>query len=210
MEIEERTTSFIVFGLTGSGKSTLANAAIGEMNRFKEGEGIESETTIVDGVVGMFDDHHKVFVIDTPGMLDSEGRDQEHLDKITKYVKEQPMIKAFVVVIDFEGIKINEGIRRLFELLEQMYPEKEWYKHIVIVWSNFNNELSENEKGTLSYKREGVKQVIRETIPKINQTELNSIPQYFLDNREAKTKNTESHQKLREMIECISILPTLS
>ena len=52
MEIEERTTSFIVFGLTGSGKSTLANAAIGEMNRFKEGEGIESETTVVDGVVG--------------------------------------------------------------------------------------------------------------------------------------------------------------
>ena len=39
---------------------------------------------------------------------------------------------------------------------------------------------------------------------------MNNIPQYFLDNKDARNQNTESRQKMREMITYISTLPTLN
>ena len=200
--------SFVLFGLTGSGKSTLGNTVIGR-NAFKEGAGIESQTNNVQKEKGIFD-KHQVFVIDTPGLLDNNGRDQQHLDKITNCVKQHIGVKSFVIVIDFKNRKIDQRINKLFVLLEQMYPNKPWYNHIVIVWSNYESGLSTEKKNTLPLKQEGVKQVIKRIIPRISETELNSIPQYFIDNIEARNKNTESHQKTKEMIEWISTLPPLN
>ena len=106
MEIEERTATFVLFGVTGSGKSTLANTVINR-NAFQEGAGVFSQTTQVSGEMGMFDGCH-VFAIDTPGLCDSEGRDQQHLDKTTDYIKEYTGVKAFVIVIDFKNRKIDQ------------------------------------------------------------------------------------------------------
>ena len=115
-----------------------------------------------------------------------------------------------MIVINFKDKRIDQSINKLFQIIEQMYTGKEWYKHIVIAWSFFEGKLSEQKEERMKQKYEGIKKTIKKVVPRISETELNSVQQYFLSNREAKIENTESRKKLREMIEWISTLPSFN
>lgn len=53
---------------------------------------------------------HLVNLVDVPGYQDTEGRDSEHLDKMTDYLrKECPKIDMFVLCFE-SGTKFDTGI----------------------------------------------------------------------------------------------------
>ena len=197
MEEEKKPASLVLFGVTGSGKSTLGNRILGNYI-FKEGDGSDSETKETIGQSGTFD-NHPVFVVDTPGLHDSEGGDKDHLEQMTSYIKEQRLLQAFVFVIDFNPVRIDSSVFQLFRLVAQMYEDKEWYKQIAIVWTRCTINSNENERFK---KQEAVKKRIRQyLIPDISDEDLNSIPQYFLDNIEALDQTSQSYKCLVNLIE---------
>ena len=202
--------SIVVFGNTGSGKSTLSNTLVGIENAFKESEDVESETMETKGKSGIFDGQ-PIFIIDTPGIHDASGLDTPHLVEMTQYIKNHKEVKAFVIVINFLNVKLDDGVKRLFQLVSNMYPGKKWYHNLAVVWSFYYPNLTEKQNKQ-EPKREGFKRFIRKYIvPNITEDELNSIPQYFVDSVEAREEddNNRSREELKHLIAWVSQLNTL-
>ena len=161
------------------------------------------------GKNGIFD-NYPTFVIDTPGIHDASGLDTPHLVAMTQYIKDNKEVKAFVIVINFLNIKLDDGVKRLFQLVNNMYPGKKWYHNLAVVWSFYYKNLTPQQKKQ-EPKREGFKRFIRKYIvPNISDDELNSIPQYFVDSVEAREENNNrSREELKHLIAWVSQLHTL-
>ena len=205
----ERIPTIVVFGNTGSGKSTLSNTLVGSEDAFQESDEVESETMETKGKIGTFD-NQPTFIIDTPGIHDASGLDTPHLVAMSQYIKEHKEVKAFIVVINFLNVKLDEGIKRLFQLVSNMYPGKKWYHNLGVVWSFYYKNLTENQKSQ-TQKREGFKRFIKKYIvPSITDDELNDIPQYFVDSVEAREENNNSsREELKHLVAWVSQLNTL-
>lgn len=202
--------SIVVFGNTGSGKSALANTLVGQENIFKESEEVESETMETKGEYGFFD-HQLTFIIDTPGINDASGLDTPHLVSMAQYIKEHIEIKAFIIVIHYIPARLDIGVKRLFQLVSNMYPGKKWYHNLGVVWSNYYPNLTEKQKQQKQSKIDGFKRFIKMYIvPSITDDELNSIPHYFVDSIEAREENNNSsREELKHLIAWVSQLKTL-
>ena len=76
----------LVLGKTGEGKSTLCNYILKyDEKKCKESSKPGSCTQTIDGFVS---NHYKdIFMIDTPGLSDSKGKDQEIVENIRKVIK---------------------------------------------------------------------------------------------------------------------------
>ena len=214
MEIEEikeikHSASFVIFGLTGSGKSTFGNRLLGK-EIFKVNSGVESETIVTRGEFGIFDER-PIYVVDTPGLQDSEGRDQQHLDAMTDFIKNQPVIQAFVFIIDFKSRKIDNSVIKLFQLVKKMYPEKKWYHNIAIVWSKHKYDNYKSNEYFRTIKMNGIKSMIKtKVVTDITDEELNAIPQYFVDNKEDNSVRTRSYEEINRLLDWISGLESLN
>jgi len=67
----EQTTSIITLGETGSGKSSFCNTLF-TSGQFQVGNSLDSQTEKVEGKYGE-GEYKDIFIIDTPGLNDSEG-----------------------------------------------------------------------------------------------------------------------------------------
>ena len=100
-------TSIITLGETGCGKSSFCNTLFAS-KRFKVGHSLDSETEIVEGKYGE-NEYSDIFIIDTPGLNDSEGgqKDKENAEKMKEYIKKNPRIKGILMVFKYLGFFIS-------------------------------------------------------------------------------------------------------
>ena len=80
-DIIKKPIHIVVIGEAGDRKITLCNTLSGNIDSFKESDQPECETKITSGLPGKFDIFN-TFVIDTPGVGDSNNSDAEHLVKM--------------------------------------------------------------------------------------------------------------------------------
>lgn len=201
--------AIVVFGNEGSGKSTLSNTLVGSEDAFQESDYEKSKTMEIKGKMGLFD-NQPTFIIDTPGIHNVSELDTPHLEAMSQYIKEHKEVKAFIIVINFLNVKLDEGIKRVFQLFSNMYPGKKWYHNLGVVWSFYYKNLTENQKSQ-TQKREGFKRFLKKYIvPSITDDELNDIPQYFVDSVEAREENNNSsREELKHLVAWVSQLNTL-
>ena len=100
-------TSIITLGETGCGKSSFCNTLFAS-KRFKVGHSLDSETEIVEGKYGE-NEYSDIFIIDTPGLNDSEGeqKDKENAEKMKEYIKKNPRIKGILMVFNFNENRLR-------------------------------------------------------------------------------------------------------
>ena len=203
-----RTPTFVVIGNAGSGKSTLCNT-LSSTKAFNESSSIYSETKETIGLKWTFN-NQPVFVIDTPGLQDGSGLDTPHLVQMTQYIKSNPDTQAFIIVINFFHYRFDESIKKLFQLVSNMYPEKKWYNNLAVVWSHYFSGVPENIKN-IEPKVQEFKKWFQDNVAKeITDNEVNNIPQVFVDSYEARTLNDKSNIELSHLIAWISQLEPLA
>ena len=184
-----------LLGLTGTGKSALGNTITSKGNYFIESDRPESQTQEVIGCEGQFN-NKQVYIIDTPGLYDSNNQDNAHLEQITNFFRNKRELKSFFITIDFRPVRIDSTITNFFQILQNMYPGKKFYNHICIVWTF----CEENQQNT-EVKREGIKNMLKDNFPDITNEELNAIPQFFIDNIKAREENSPFREKINQMID---------
>ena len=173
-------TNILLFGETGNGKSSLGNFLLGN-NVFKVSADVKAETKVTFGREGV-GDSKDLFVIDTPGLQDTEGADRAHMIQLIQYVKEHKELNAIVVVFNYQQVRFPYNIQTMLKLFCNIFPMKDVGKHIALVFTNaftrrgfLTNEqkLEKSSKILPEFKR-----VIKEA----SGTELpNNIPTAFVD-----------------------------
>ena len=81
LEIQRKYKSICFIGATGSGKSQSCNSVCG-INYFEASASMNSHTYETKGILAhWFGDpkYEKIFILDTPGLGDSKGRDTKHI-----------------------------------------------------------------------------------------------------------------------------------
>jgi len=191
----------VAFGEVGTGKSTLCNTLISsDGSAFIESEKTEAQTFETIGKEGHYDGQ-KTFLIDTPGLGDAERNDATHLVQMARYIKQNQLIKGFIMTINIHCFRLGDRERRLFELISSMYPGAPWYKHIAVVWTRCYHEMKNQIEKWKQERKEGFRRfMIKYFIQEIKIEQINSIPHYFIDSIEARDNNNNSYNELCHLL----------
>jgi len=172
--------NILVFGETGNGKSTLANHLLG-YDAFKVSDDVKAETKVTFGRQGK-GDSSDLFVIDTPGLQDTEGADKEHMIQLVQYVKNHKELNAIIVVFNYQQMRFPYNIQTMLKLFCNIFPMKAVGKHIGLVFTN-----SFTKRGVLTgdqklAKTSKVLPEFRRVIKEASGSDLpNNIPTAFVD-----------------------------
>ena len=94
--------SVLLIGVTGAGKSTIGNVLLGKDAVFEVGHTIESQTSKVSMAQSLLFGNRasrmSVSVIDSGGLGDTEGRDEDFLDDIASYLRNNGGVHGVVYV----------------------------------------------------------------------------------------------------------------
>ena len=126
----------LVLGKTGNGKSTLCNYILNyEEKKCKESELAQSCTTEICGHVS--NQYKDIYMIDTPGLSDTNGRDQEIIDRIRKEIKEKHCqgIKSILLVQNLNDDRLSLEDQKIISIYSKMFPNPEFWYHVGIVFS---------------------------------------------------------------------------
>ncbi|KAG4085979.1 P-loop containing nucleoside triphosphate hydrolase protein [Neocallimastix lanati (nom. inval.)] len=173
--------SLILIGETGNGKSSLGNFIL-KKNVFPVSDNPESETKITRGEHGGNNVTDDIFVIDTPGLMDAEGTDKEHLIQMVDYIKSNPGLQGIVIVFNFHQPKLPMNIRTLIMLLCNVFPRADFWRHVALVWTKFYSCLSQKQKDkkdiAVNKFMPKILDLVKETHGDIS---INSFPTFFVD-----------------------------
>jgi len=177
---QNKITNILLFGETGNGKSSLGNILLGN-NVFKVSPDVKAETKVTFGREGV-GNSKDLFVIDTPGLQDTEGADRAHMIQLIQYVKEHKDLNAIVVVFNYQQVRFPYNIQTMLKLFCNIFPMKDVGKHIALV---FTNAFTRRGFLTNEQKVEKTSKILPEfkrVIKEASGTELpNNIPTAFVD-----------------------------
>ena len=199
-------SSIIVLGETGTGKSSFCNNLCLQPKCIV-GEGLNSETERVQGIrcEGIYND---IFIIDTPGLNDSNGSEQDaqNINTMNEYIRKNPRIKGIIILLKFTDNRITGSVKDSLKAFADMFPMNEFWSHVIFILSHFYANTPEEkerrkEKLLRNYKKE-IREIMKQT--KIVHPNFN-IPEdikiFFCElknpNEETKTEISNAIQFLR-------------
>jgi hypothetical protein len=200
-------SSIIVLGETGTGKSSFCNNLCIEP-KCVVGEGLNSETERVQGIrcEGIYND---IFIIDTPGLNDSNGSEQDaqNINTMNEYIRKNSRIKGIIILLKFTDNRITGSVKDSLKAFADMFPMNEFWSHVIFILSHFYANTPEEkerrkEKLLRNYKKE-IREIMKQT--KIVHPNFN-IPEdikiFFCElknpNEETKAEISNAIQFLRE------------
>ena len=139
--LKAKENGFILIGKTGVGKTTLLNLLFKE-NIGTVGDSSESQTKISSYYCLKEENNSEIFyfcIIDTPGLYDSDGLEDNHqINEIKKLIsKENIKIKGIFYVINFQEKRFDLSIQDTFIKYNFLFPIKDFWKYIILIFSHY-------------------------------------------------------------------------
>jgi len=156
VELEDPTLPVVMLiGTTGAGKSTFGNMLVRlndpkhphvfHQSGIAKSKTKEPKTHVIDFDAPLFGEfgNKQLAVIDTPGFDDTDGQSDKirhfsvaYIQRYKDLYKEQFGVNSFVIVFDWNKVRLNAQIREMVEYLLEMWSEK-FLDNVVIVVTNW-------------------------------------------------------------------------
>ena len=83
----------------------------------------DSETEKVQGIKceGIYND---IFIIDTPGLNDSNGQEQDilNINLMNEYIRQNPRIKGIIILLKFTDNRLTGSVKQSLKAFAEMFP----------------------------------------------------------------------------------------
>ena len=200
-------TSILILGETGNGKSSLGNFILNRENAFSISDNTNSETKETSGKYGQGNTKN-IFVIDTPGLQDPEGKDKIQFEKLLIYTKKQTHLNSIVIVLNYNYDRFAQHIKNMIRLLCNAFPQENFFEHVALVWTKYYYYLSDKLKKKRFTKIESVKNQMINLIEEENHKCPKSFPCFFVDT-DFKRQDLFSKMEINRLIAWSSTLSSL-
>ena len=208
--------SLLILGATGDGKSQLGNFILNNPQAFKVSDDINSETKETIGKYGI-NGAENLFVIDTPGLQDTEEKDKQILEQMANYVKNHGSLHAIIIVLNFTVDRLSGYIQDMLKVFINMFPIPNFWEHTCFVFTHYYAEMIEKNEQKKQNKIEKFSELIINMIRNFKDIKIDvQIPDksnlrfYFVDtdmeNEEGKDCN--SIEEMNRLIGWASSLET--
>ena len=211
-----RYVSLLLLGATGDGKSQLGNFILNNPKGFKVSDDIKSETKETRGEYGI-NGAEDIFVIDTPGLQDTEEEDKKILEQMADYVRNHKSLNAIIIVLNFQTDRLSNYIQDMLKIFINMFPIPNFWDHVSFVFTHYYDEMIKiNEKKKPNKIEKFTKLIIelmesfQKIIKDITIPNESNFRFYFVDTEmeNLEDKNTNSIDEINRLVGWASSLET--
>lgn len=211
---------FVFVGCSGSGKSSLCTAISSqdlskgarESSSFKIGDGTKSETQICTigehQWLGTKAPEDRAIIIDTPGLNDSEGRDEQHIVAIIDAMKKLEYVTAIIFVVNSADPRFSKSLQDSVSRFENAFcgdassadafrdaRAKSFYQNIVVCfqrWKMNEDAVADREDSGITEERltSEFNAQFHEKFPHCRMAQR-SIPCVFVDSHDRNLRRKE-------------------
>lgn len=204
--LKAKDNGFILIGKTGVGKTTLLNLLF-KKNIGKIGDSSQTETKVSNYYYLKENINSEIFyfcIIDTPGLYDSDGlEDNNQIDEIKKLISQENIkIKGLFYLINFQEKRFDLSIQDTFIKYTFLFPIKDFWKRIILIFSHYygdpegetKEEMKENSSESFSKIFSKIMEKTKRVSEPIDFMKINKI--YVNMNSKPKNVKQENNNEL--------------
>ena len=201
---------FLFLGKTGVGKSLCAKNLTSNRNIIVSDKP-ESCTKKISGYNASIPSPYsskelKYRVIDTPGLCDSNGKDNDIINNIRKYLEDKDMkVKGIFIFLNFRNVRFDNAEKDIIKKIYNLVPLYHFWDYVTIIFTNcyadkfesLEDKIRENNKSLRksfepiinnSYEEEVIIKIKTEDL-RIKYIDLYDLDKYQNPNIKEKVRN---------------------
>ena len=201
---------FVILGLTGAGKSTFVNALSNKQCCRVSAKG--KSMTQNNELIRFSQNHHTFYVVDTPGLGDSQNNERV-INELKTLLSKWPFLKKIVIIKPYTEIRLADYLQKALEVIMDCFPLQNFWDHVLIV----NNRCIPTDEAYKDFLEENPETFLDKLKQCTNLLDFmksknidcpNEVKEFFIDSKK-KDKFPSIKQGFDDIIENIQNTPMM-